>query len=106
MNSQNNLQSMLRQIGQEAEIEKFAAAFFDYEIGEQWGYQAEEWFHAASTIKVAVLLAVFWAVGKRRFTPHFPLPPRNRLFKPAEGRPHRLGATRGPSSSRLTAIRQ
>src|SRR3989442_14023778 len=104
MNSQNNLQSMLRQIGQEAEIEKFAAAFFDYEIGEQWGYQAEEWFHAASTIKVAVLLAVFGAVEERRFTLHSRLHVRNRFLSAADGRPYRVESTRDSNSTVQAAI--
>ncbi|HEV8130578.1 MAG TPA: serine hydrolase [Acidobacteriota bacterium] len=104
MDSQNSLQSMLRQIGQEAEVERLAAAFFDYEIGEQWGYQAEEWFHAASTIKVAVLLAVFGAVEERRFTLRSRLHVRNRFLSAADGRPYRVESARDSNSTVQAAI--
>ena len=32
-----------------------AVSLYDYEPGLSWGDQGDRWFHAASTIKVAVL---------------------------------------------------
>ena len=33
-------------------------AFYDSETTTQWSYNADAWFHAASTMKMAVLLGV------------------------------------------------
>lgn len=41
------------------ELEQLAIAFYDYETSVQWGYNGDRWFHAASTMKVAVLAGVF-----------------------------------------------
>lgn len=43
----------------EHELEQLGISFYDYETTVQWAYNAESYFHAASTMKLAILLGVF-----------------------------------------------
>src|SRR5437763_16398808 len=43
----------------EHDLEDLGISFFDEETTIQWSYNADRYFHAASTMKLAVLLAVF-----------------------------------------------
>jgi beta-lactamase class A len=52
------------------------------------------WFHAASTIKVAILVAVASAVADGRFQLASRLAVRNRFLSAADGRPFRISAAR------------
>ena len=40
-------------------LERLGIAFWDSETTLQWAYNADEYFHAASTMKLAVLLGVY-----------------------------------------------
>ena len=46
-----------------------AAALFDYQTGQSWSFHGERWFHAASTIKIAVLACTYTALQERGLTP-------------------------------------
>jgi beta-lactamase class A len=50
-------------IAQELNDEALAVAVYDYESGVSWSRHGDRWFHSASTIKVAVLFALFGAGG-------------------------------------------
>ena len=39
-----------------------AAALYDYQTGQWWNFHGERWFHAASTIKIAVLACTYTVV--------------------------------------------
>jgi beta-lactamase class A len=54
----------VREIAGQSGAAKVAAAYHDYETDAQWSYNGDEWFHAASTIKVPVLLGVFRSIEK------------------------------------------
>ena len=47
-------------------LETLGIAFYDSETTLQWSYNADAWFHAASTMKLAVLLGVYRQVDARR----------------------------------------
>src|SRR5262245_14188857 len=57
-----SLRRQIVEIGADAGADAIAVAFYDYTHRTGWSYHAERWFHAASTIKVPVLLGVFAAI--------------------------------------------
>jgi beta-lactamase class A len=60
-------------------LEKLGIAFWDSETTLQWAYNADEYFHAASTMKLAVLLGVYRQVGRRELTLDAPVHVRNKF---------------------------
>src|SRR6059036_2175337 len=65
-------------------------ALHDLETGFRFSLRGDRWFHAASTIKVAVLLAVFRAADQGRLRLDDSLHVRNRFISAADGSPFRL----------------
>ena len=78
------LQDRLLAIQQDAGFSALGVAVHDYATGRDFGMDADRWFHAASTIKVAVLLAVFRAVDSGELRLEDPVHVRNR-FRSAIG---------------------
>jgi beta-lactamase class A len=64
----------------------------DYESGVEFQLNGDRSFHAASTIKVAVLLALFRGVDQGRLQLDDPLHVRNRFLSAIDRRPFRLHA--------------
>jgi beta-lactamase class A len=62
------LRAQVREIAEKAGARKVAVAYHDYQTSTSWSYNGDEWFHAASTIKVPVLLGVFRATEKGPLT--------------------------------------
>ena len=60
---------------------------YDYLSGFQFGYNGSRLFHAASTIKIAVLAAVFDAFAQGRFSEEHRVHVRNRFLSAADGQP-------------------
>jgi beta-lactamase class A len=56
------LQARIEEIREATGIHAIAAHVHDYESGREFSHDGDRWFHAASTMKVAVLLALFKAV--------------------------------------------
>jgi len=54
-------------------------SFYDYETTIQWAYNADTYFHAASTMKLAVLLGVFRQICRGELTLDAPVHVRNRF---------------------------
>jgi beta-lactamase class A len=67
-----------------------AVAVHDFESGLRFSLRGDRWFHAASTIKVAVLLAVFRAVDEGRVHLDDSLHVRNRFISAADALPFHL----------------
>jgi len=67
-----------------------AVAVHDFQSGLRFSLRGDRWFHAASTIKVAVLLAVFRAADEGRVHLDDSLHVRNRFISAADGSPFRL----------------
>ena len=70
------------------------AAVYDYLSGFSWSREGGRWFHAASTIKVAILAAVFDAVDTGRLSLENRVHVRNRFLSAADGEPFRVPASR------------
>jgi len=79
-------------------------AVHDLETGFRFSLRGDRWFHAASTIKVAVLLAVFRAADEGRFRLDDSLHVRNRFFSVADGSLFRLSQDRDATPELYAAI--
>ena len=89
-----SLESRIEEIAREVGGEGLAVSFYDYETGLQWSQRGDRWFHSASTIKVAVLLALFGAIDAGRFTLDSRLHVRNRFLSLVDRTPFRVAAGR------------
>jgi beta-lactamase class A len=66
-------------IKQDHNLEDLGISFFDAETTIQWSYNADHYFHAASTMKLAVLLGVFRQVDRGEIELEAPVHVRNRF---------------------------
>src|ERR1700757_1769749 len=62
----NGLHEELEALALKNKARAIGVALHDLETGFRFSLRGERWFHAASTIKVAVLLAVFRAADEAR----------------------------------------
>ena len=76
----------------ESKAVAYAVALLDYEEGFRFAINPERHFHAASTIKVAILLAVARALDEGRVRTGDTLHVRNRFRSAIEGTPFRIDA--------------
>jgi beta-lactamase class A len=88
------LEARIEEIAKEVGGDGLAVSFYDYETGLQWSQRGDRWFHSASTIKVAVLLALFGALDAGRFTLDSRLHVRNRFLSLVDRTPFRVSAGR------------
>jgi beta-lactamase class A len=94
----------IEKIAREAGAEAVAVAFHDYETGEEWELHGNEWFHAASTIKVPVLVGVFAAIEKGELTLESRVHVRNQFHSVVDGAPFRVDASRDANSEVYSLI--
>ena len=88
------LESRIEEIASEMGGDGLAVSLYDYETGLQWSRRGDRWFHSASTIKVAVLVALFGAIDAGRFTLDSRLHVRNRFLSLVDRTPFRVSAGR------------
>jgi beta-lactamase class A len=86
----STLTEELERLTAENKARATAVALHDLESGLRFSLRGDRWFHAASTIKVAVLLAVFRAADEGRFRLDDSLHVRNRFISAADGLPFHL----------------
>src|SRR5438270_14070026 len=77
--SEVSLYRNVLKIRQEHSLEQLGISFYDAETTIQWSYNADHYFHAASTMKLAVLLGVFREVERGQPTLDAPVHVRNRF---------------------------
>ncbi len=90
----STLAARIDEIAKEVGGDGLAVSLYDYETGLQWSHRGDRWFHSASTIKVAVLLALFGAIDSGRFALDSRLHVRNRFSSLVDGTPFRVSAGR------------
>ncbi len=88
------LRAEIERIERKAGARALAVGLCDLESGTSFRYHASRWFHAASTIKVAILLAVFAAIHKGRMQAQSRVHVRNRFFSVVDGAPFRVESSR------------
>jgi beta-lactamase class A len=76
----------------ESKAAAFAVAIHDYETGLRFSINAGRHFHAASTIKVAILLAIGKAIDDGLIRPNDTLHIRNRFHSAIDRTPFRIDA--------------
>ena len=81
-----------------------AVAVYDMETQTNFRRHADRWFHAASTIKVAILLGVYASIHHGWLLPHSRLHVRNRFRSSVDGQPFRVLADRDANSAVHDAI--
>src|SRR5688572_17184497 len=98
------LRDTIRAIGEEAGASAIAVAAYDFEHQTTWSLNSDRWFHAASTIKVPVLLAVYDAIQQKRLESYSRVHVRNRFLSVVDGSPFRVSASRDANSDVHNAL--
>jgi beta-lactamase class A len=94
----DELAETVKRIRQEAGAQSVAVAYYDYDTHIHWDYCGDEWFHAASTIKVPMLVGVFGAAHHGRLPMKSRVHVRNRFLSVADGEPFRVDSSRDANS--------
>ena len=81
-----------------------AVSLIDLETHAEFHYHADRWFHAASTIKVAILLGVFGAIFRGELLPQSRVHVRNRFLSAYDGTPYRVRVDRDANADVHRAI--
>jgi len=100
----STLSEELERLAAERKARAIAVALHDLETGFRFSLRGDRWFHAASTIKVAVLLAVFRAADEGRLYLDDSLHVRNRFFSAADGSLFRVSQDRDAAPELYAAI--
>jgi len=98
------LQTKIETIEKESGAKAIAVALHDAETGFELHYKADRWFHAASTIKVPILLGAFAAIDRGELLPHSRVHVRNRFLSVVENVPFRVESGRDANSAVHNAI--
>src|SRR5689334_15778133 len=97
--SESALKKQIDQIAKESGAKAIAVALHDFETGFELHYHDDRWFHAASTIKVPILLGVFAAIDRGDLLPHSRVHVRNRFLSVVENIPFRVESARDANSA-------
>src|SRR5438105_8184815 len=92
------LRLRIESIAEKSNARAVAVALHDTESGAELHYDADRWFHGASTIKVAILLAVYGEIDRGRLAPQSRVHVRNRFLSAYDGSPFRILADRDADS--------
>lgn len=99
-----NLRRRIEEIGAEEGAEAIGVAFYDSRHQTGGGVHADRWFHAASTIKIPVLLGVFDAIGQGRLEARSRVHVRNRFLSVADRSAYRIQASRDSDGEVQAAV--
>ena len=86
----DKLRSAIEEIASAHKTASLAVALHDYESSFRFSLNGDRVFHAASTIKVAVLLAVMKTIDEGRLRLSDPLHVRNRFLSALDGTPYHM----------------
>lgn len=92
------LRETVDDVAKQVGASEIAVAFHDWETSTSWSLRAERWFHAASTIKLGILLALVDAVAKGEFEWESWLHVRNRFASRVDAEPYRIARDRDADS--------
>ena len=90
LQSARELQARFAELQAQAGASALAVSIADLETGAEFHYHADRWFHAASTIKVAILVGVFGAIFRGELLPQSRVHVRNRFLSAYDGSPYRV----------------
>jgi beta-lactamase class A len=92
------LRSRFAELEEKSKARAIAIAIDDLETGAQFHYHADRWFHAASTIKIAILIGVYGAIHRGDLLPQSRVHVRNRFLSAYDGSPYRVTVDRDANS--------
>jgi len=92
------LRSRFAELEEKSKARAIAIALDDLETGSQFQYHADRWFHAASTIKIAILIGVYGAIHRGDLLPQSRVHVRNRFLSAYDGSPYRVSVDRDANS--------
>lgn len=98
------LRENIEEIEKSSRASRIALAVHDLETNWEFQYRSREWFHAASTIKIPILVGVFGAVDRGELVLHSRLHVRNRFLSVVDGTPYRVRSSRDANSDVQDAI--
>jgi beta-lactamase class A len=98
------LRAEIEKLEKESGAKAIAVALHDVETGFDLRYKEDRWFHAASTIKVPILLGAFAAIDRGELLPHSRVHIRNRFLSVVEDIPFRVESDRDANSAVHNAI--
>jgi beta-lactamase class A len=90
LDSPTELQARFAELQAKAGAQALAVSISDLETGAEFHYHADRWFHAASTIKVAILVGVYGAIHRGDLLPQSRVHVRNRFLSAHDGSPYRV----------------
>ncbi len=93
------LRDEIERIAGEAGAGKVAVACYDYETETGFRHRGDDWFHAASTIKLPVLVGVFAAIADGDPELDSRIHVRNRFFSAVDAAPYRIQPGRDANST-------
>ncbi|HSJ16228.1 MAG TPA: serine hydrolase [Longimicrobiales bacterium] len=102
--AESSLRSRVGAIAAQAGASSVAVALYDYAHHTGWSLNADRWFHAASTIKVPVLLGVFDAIERGELAPHARVHVRNRFLSLVDRQPYRVDSGRDANGAVHAAL--
>ncbi len=102
--SASSLRTKLMELEERSRARAIAVAVYDLETNFDFRYRADRWFHAASTIKLAVLLGTFAAVHNGTLVRQSRLHVRNRFRSAYDGSTYRILSERDADSEVQAAI--
>jgi beta-lactamase class A len=94
----DQLHQEIERIRESAGAQAGAVAFHDYETGASFAHEGDRWFHAASIIKVPMLLGVFAAMVDGEIDLNSRVQIRNRFLSAYDESPFRVDSSRDADS--------
>jgi beta-lactamase class A len=101
---ESTLRQQIEAIEKESGSKSLSVALHDAESAFELHYNSDRWYHAASTIKVPILLGVFAAIDRGDLLPHSRVHVRNRFLSVVENVPFRVESGRDANSAVHAAI--
>jgi len=98
LRSPSALRERFAELQSVSKAEALAIAVADFESGEEFEFNGDRWFHAASTIKLAVLIGVYGAIHRGDLLPQSRVHVRNRFLSAFDGTPYRVRIDRDADS--------
>jgi beta-lactamase class A len=86
----DELRARFAELEEKAGASAIAIAIDDLETGATFQFHADRWFHAASTIKLAILIGVYGAIHRGELLPQSRVHVRNRFLSAYDGSPYRV----------------
>ena len=100
----SSLRDRLEELEERSRSRAVGVAVHDLETGLEFRYRSDRWFHAASTIKLAVLLGAFASIHSGKLLPQSRLHVRNRFRSAYDGSAFRVLSERDADSEVQAAV--